>query len=81
MMSIGKVKFIILRSNDRKIAGKSLSTVTETSTARIVEIEVTGSESVEKVVEKPASDDSEEGIENDHAIILPKQRAWGICIV
>lgn len=60
MMSIGKVKFIILRSNDRKIAGKSLSTVTETSTARIVEIEVTGSESVEKVVEKPASDDSEE---------------------
>ena len=60
MMSIGRVKFIVLRSNDRKIAGKSMSTVTEMSTARIIEIEVTGSESIDEVVEKPDLDDSED---------------------
>ena len=60
MMSIGRVKFIVLRSNDRKIAGKSMSTVTEMSAARIVEIEATGSESVDKIVENPESDESED---------------------
>ena len=59
-MSIGRVKFIVLRSNDRKIAGKSMSTVTEMSAARIVEIEATGSESVDKIVENPESDESED---------------------
>ena len=60
MMSIGRVKFIVLRSSDRKIAGKSMSTVTEMSAARIVEIEATGSESVDKIVENPESDESED---------------------
>ncbi|MDE0300922.1 MAG: hypothetical protein OXN17_20000 [Candidatus Poribacteria bacterium] len=63
MMSIGRVKFIVLRSNDRKIAGKSLSTVTERSAARIVEIEVTGSESIDEVVRKPESIEPEDELD------------------
>lgn len=60
MMSIGRVKFIVLRSSNRKIAGKSMSTVSEMSAARIVEIEATGSESVDKIVGNPESDESED---------------------
>ena len=60
MMSIGRVKFIVLRSNDRKIAGKSMSTVTEQSAARIIEIEATGSESIDEVVEKSELDDPDD---------------------
>lgn len=63
MMSVGKVKFIVLRSNDRKIAGKSMSTVTERSAARIIEIEVTGSESIDEVVKKSVLNESEDELD------------------
>ena len=52
-INIAKVRFVVYRSNDRKVVGKTISTVTEKSTARIVEIEVTGSESVDKIAEAP----------------------------
>ena len=60
MREIGKLKFVVLRSKDRQIKGKSYSAVTEMSTARVVEIEATGSESINEVVASPELNDSED---------------------
>lgn len=60
-MTIAKVRFVVYRSNDRKVVGRTFGMVTEKSTARIVEIEVTGYESVDSIAEapKPSSLDNE----------------------
>lgn len=60
IMPIGGVKFVVLRSNDRKIIEKRRSPDTEMSVARIIEIEVTGNETIDEVLEKSKLDDSED---------------------
>ena len=60
IMPIGGVKFVVLRSNDRKSIEKRRSPDTEMSVARIIEIEVTGNETIDEVLEKSKLDDSED---------------------
>ena len=59
-MTIVKVQFVVYRSNDRKVVDRTFGMVTEKSTARIVEIEVTGHEStgaIAETTEPPSLDD------------------------
>ena len=48
-MTTAKVRLDVYRSNDRKIIRRTIGSGMEESTARIVEIEVTGNESVDKI--------------------------------
>ncbi len=60
-ITIAKVRFDVYRSNDRKFVGRTFGGMEE-STARIVEIEVTGNESVDTIAEIqefPSFDDEE----------------------
>ena len=52
-MTIAKVRFVVYRSNDRKVLNRTFGKAIEQSTARIVEIEVTGFESTDAIVETP----------------------------
>ena len=64
-ITIAKVRFDVYRSNDRKIVGRTFGIGIEESTARIVEIEVTGNESVDTIAEIqefPSFDDEENPI-------------------
>lgn len=54
-MKITKVQFVVYRSNDRKVVDRTFGSVIEKSTARIVEIEVTGNESADKISQPPES--------------------------
>ena len=48
-----KVQFVVYRSNDRRVVERTFGGVIEMSTARIVEIEATGYESVDAIAEAP----------------------------
>lgn len=50
-MTIAKVRLDVYRSNDRKIVRRTIGNGIEESTARIVEIEVTGNQSVDTFAE------------------------------
>ena len=52
-MTITKVQFVVYRSNDRRVVERTFGGVIEMSTARIVEIEATGYESVDAIAEAP----------------------------
>ena len=52
-MTITKVQFVVYRSNDRKVVDRTFGRVIEQSTARIVEIEVTGNESADTIAQTP----------------------------
>ena len=59
-VTISKAQFVVYRSNDRKVLNRTFGKAIEQSTARIVEIEVTGNKSVDTNAQAPESPELDE---------------------